>query len=191
MVTDDKLINIANDAWDKHIQSAVNKFLKSAVVIDNQPYVNNLNASSINIATLSPADSGLGDETYQLNAPASNTIENSYHNIDIRTISDEFTKNGIACAFVLPDNENKDRQTKRERAVTAAKIADLVVIDWYLEEQDPSLTMDILESISQSDNNENGRLRLICVYTGEPLNEHLFQDVITAFSKGGIVVNKK
>lgn len=172
----------AKDIWNEHIQSAVKDFLKTAVVIDNEPWVNQNHAE---IATPEFLDNGLGEELPELAVPDAVVSENR-HDLDVRAISDDFASKGIACAFVLPDDNDTQDVEKINRAVAAAKVSDLVIIDWYLKKQDESLTLQILQKISESDSLENGRLRLICIYTGEPLKSNIFNDAKEYIHKGGI-----
>lgn len=182
-------------AWSQHIQGAVSEFLKTAVVIDNQPWVRPSKKKSATEAQESGAtDSGMGEETdYQATPPTTTAEpEDHLHDIDLRAVSDAFVSQGVACAFVLPDDEDPTAspELKIERAVAAAKISDLVVIDWYLADKSESLTLQILKRISESDSEENGRLRLICVYTGEPLKDSILEDIIKSLKDGGVTVEK-
>lgn len=173
--------------WSEHIEGAVKEFLKTAVVIDNQPWVREkLEAPTITPAL--PADNGLDGELIAIQAPVAHVDAEQLHDLDLRAVSDQFASHGIACAFVLPDDEDTQHEQKIVRAVSAAKVSDLVIIDWYLKKQDSSLTLSILKKIAESDSSENGRLRLICIYTGEPLSDSIFTDVKDFLSKGGIRV---
>lgn len=167
--------------WQQHVKAAVLKFLKTAVVIDNQPYVK----SRVSQPTEPIQNSGLGDDVEVLTAPEHSASSADIHDLDIRNITDAFINEGIACAFVLPE-EQTDDSIKIQRALQASKVSDLVIIDWYLKDSDESLTLQILEQIARSDIDEKGRLRLVCVYTGQPLNEHIFHDVLNSFRRGGI-----
>lgn len=181
--------------WSEHIRGAVKEFLKTAVVIDNQPWVQEITSSTAANAA-PPTDSGLGDEVSALSEPTAEEVaiateeEKNRHNLNIRAISDVFASEGVACAFVLPDDRDIDTKQKINRAVSAAKVSDLVVIDWYLEPKSSSLTLKILEELATADSNENGRLRLICVYTGEPLGESILTDVMNKLGAGGVSFNK-
>ncbi len=167
--------------WQQHVEDAVLKFLKTAVVIDNQPYVKSRVSQPIEPIQ----SSGLGDDVGVLTAPEHSASSADIHDLDIRNITDAFITQGIACAFVLPE-EQTDDSIKIQRALQASKVSDLVVIDWYLKDSDESLTLQILEQIARSDIEEKGRLRLVCVYTGQPLNEHIFDEILNSFSRGGI-----
>ncbi|MEL7981627.1 response regulator receiver domain [Vreelandella titanicae] len=174
-----------SEDWNQHIKRAVSEFLKTAVIMDNQPWVREQNIDRSG-QVASNEDTGFDEALPELVVPDS-SAEGPTHDLDIRAVSDVFALNGIACAFVLPDDNVAEDQRKIERAVAAAKVSDLVVIDWYLKQQDESLTLNILQEIAKSDTRENGRLRLICVYTGEPLKDSILSDVSCFLKKGGVV----
>lgn len=171
--------------WQQHVKYAVLKFLKTAVVIDNQPYVQSRVSQLIEPAQ----NTGLGDGASVLTISEHSVGSADVHDLDIRNITDAFINHGIACAFVLPE-EKADDSIKIQRALQASKVSDLVVIDWYLKDADESLTLQILEQIARSDIDEKGRLRLVCVYTGQPLNDRLFTDALTSFRNGGIELQR-
>lgn len=171
------------DKWNNYIQRAVKKFLKTAVIIDNQP---SLAPSTFLAKECLDFDSGMDGFSYNIDSENTPDIDTETHDLDIRRISDLFTESGISCAFVLPNDSDTDSQRKQTRALRAAKASDLIIIDWYLEPKSPSLTLRILKEIASSDTKEHGRLRLICVYTGEPLKEEIFRDIKNSLESGGI-----
>ncbi|MEY8709478.1 response regulator receiver domain [Mangrovibacter phragmitis] len=170
-------------AWNIHTHKAIMKFLKTAVIIDNQPWIR-----TGRLPTTLYHDSGMDGPKKELTPPTQEHID-SPHDLDLRSVSDIFSEKGISCAFVLPDDSNNDRQQKINRALLAAKNSDLVVIDWYLESNSSGLTLQILQKIAENDSNENGRLRLICVYTGESLTSGIFSDIKKSLSSGGVTVS--
>ncbi|WP_434572999.1 hypothetical protein J3P88_28420 [Pseudomonas sp. Z3-6] len=178
----------AQDLWSDHVQGAVMKFLKTAVVIDNQPYVKK-RTSTPPVPAPAQVDSGMGDEVTTLTIPASATTQSAgAHDLDIRKISDVFAESGVACAFVLPDDDDTNVEEIKRRILSATKPSDIVVIDWYLRPQDSSLTLQLLQEIAESDQTENGRMRLLCVYTGEGLDNGIFNDVKGYLSAGGLTL---
>ncbi|MCU1737003.1 MULTISPECIES: response regulator receiver domain [unclassified Pseudomonas] len=171
--------------WSDHIQRAVGKFLKTAVVIDNQPYIKESYRAVVNGESLR-SDSGLGGDLGALVEPSEQAPQAGVHDLDLRKVSDVFAERGVACAFVLPDDAVNDDDAKKKRALCAARASDIVVIDWYLKRQDASLTLQILKEVAESDCQENGRMRLICVYTGEPLDNAIFEDIKEHLAQGGL-----
>jgi len=91
--------------------------------------------------------------------------------VPIKPLADAFLDKQIVCGVLKPTKADKDKAII-ERAVRAALVADIVIIDWYLRKGDESLALSILTEILVKDRDSKGRLRLILVYTSAiPLNE--------------------
>ena len=91
--------------------------------------------------------------------------------VQIKPLADAFLDKRIVCGVLKP--EQTDNEAKiTERAVRAATVADVVIIDWYLRPNQDGLARSILTKILTEDRDLNGRLRLVIVYTSaDPLVE--------------------
>lgn len=191
--------------WSEHCLSAVKRFIKNAVIIDNEPVLGR--ATEVVATALNQPDStGMGggvisESAFDVKSPsgdnklstipsADNGIETiDAHTLDIRQVTDAFVEAGIACSFVLPCDEDSNEENKITRVLSAAKLTDIVVIDWYLHNDSPTLTMRVLKELAKSDTSEGGRLRLIAVYTGQVVTDAIFRDIKNSLNQGGISVN--
>lgn len=183
--------------WREHCRSAVRKFVMNAVVVDNDPFISGEGSVSRgSVAVAQVEDDGMG--AANVDSTSATPIEDSEpekkdlngHPLDVQAISDAFADQDIACAFVLPKNADPD-ETVKKRVLVAAIPADIVIIDWKLRNGSHSLTLEILKEIAEKDVAENGRLRLICVYTGEPQIADITRASIKALEGGGLVFDKK
>ena len=180
--------------WLKHCLSSARKFLKNAVVIDNEPFVESVRKIPIDEFRIVAPDDGMNDiAILEESIPIQQVAEEhedsiDLHRLDVRKVSDAFAEEGLNCAFVLPDDNNFDEEIVVRRVLNAALISDIVVIDWYLYGDSPNLTRRILREIASSDVAENGRLRFICIYTGQPVVDQIYMDVRESLSEGGIYV---
>lgn len=178
-------------AWRDHCRGAVRSFVMNAVVVDNEPSLAGNKLSQKTARSAQPDDDGMGggDTDEEQNATstgnASDDIEENIHSLDVQAISDAFSDHDIACAFVLPKEKDPD-DIVLKRVLSAAFPADIIVIDWKLRNGSHQLTQDILKKIAEKDVAENGRLRLICVYTGEPHIDEITRDAVDALRKGGL-----
>lgn len=193
----DELALGQQEAWQQHCLSAVKKFLKSAVVIDNEPFVRSGPSSAALDFTLQAPNDGMSGASdiampaqFEMGTAELEPSPENPHQLDVRKISDAFAENGLACAFVLPDDEAFDEEAVVRRVLNSAIIADIVVIDWFLYDSSPNLTKRILREIAESDIAENGRLRFICVYTGQPLTDGVSHDVRESLGLGGVTVEE-
>ena len=134
--------------FDERCREIVRRFLVSAVVVDDKPYY----AKAPVKLSRSPsrADRTDGDEK---------PVKPSVQSLDAGAITESFSKVGIICGVVKPVGEG-------DIDVVAVERADLVVIDWKLDD-DGKRAMKLIRSILDSDRDKDQRLRLIVVYTGE------------------------
>jgi len=192
----------AKKAWREHCKSAVRKFVMTAVVIDNEAKLDSQSedetANKPEMKVAVSHDDGLaGGYSQEANDSQCQESDLSDERNDtardnelyIRPISDAFAEEGITCSFVLPNRTITDKPAILERTLKAATISDIVIIDWYLSDKDPAVTKEILEKIARDDTEkEKGRLRLICVYTGQTDHgmDTVLEDACAALEKGGL-----
>ena len=187
------------EAWHNHCLSAVRRFVMNAVVIDNQPKLATRDADTVAPQTAVPSEDGMGlndtdtdaDEVEAASDGNSAIVEAEVprylQDLDIRGISDAFAQNEISCAFVLPnDDTDHDDDAIVKRVLAAAIPSDIVIVDWYLRDNDPLLTEKILRKIAENDVAERGRMRLICIYTGMPQMTEVFRLAKECLEKGGL-----
>lgn len=182
--------------WLAHCLSSAKKFLKNAVVIDNEPFIKGQSSAVRVDFSLQAPDDGMGTAPVLESASSTDILGSDIvdsenpHKLDVRKVSDAFAEIGLACAFVLPDDEGDDEEGVVRRVLNSALISDIIVIDWYLYDDSPSLTKRILKEIAENDVTENGRLRFICVYTGQPLINEVGADVKEAIARGGVYLEQ-
>jgi hypothetical protein len=100
------------------------------------------------------------------------------HELDAKALTDAFHGIEVVCGLYKPrpDEQPVDLATK------AARHADIVILDWYLDTGNNSTkAKEVIRSILRQDLRENGRLRLIAVYTGAPdlptMAREVFEDL--------------
>ena len=110
--------------------------------------------------------------------------------LNIRDMSDAFADEGVACAFVLP-RQDENEQLVLKRVLASALPADILIMDWMLKGRQQGNSEEILQEIAKSDVEEKGRIRLICIYTAEPQIPQIARDAIEALEAGGLVFTEK
>ncbi|HCF7185721.1 response regulator receiver domain [Pseudomonas aeruginosa] len=170
--------------WVGHVRKAVRRFLKTAVVVDNEP---GLSREPVKVAEIAlPADAWSDNSDYKAASPDVAGKSPEANVLDIRKISDSFAEQDMVCAFVLPENSDDEVEKIKSRVVSAARSADILVMDWQLKPGSSGLTLKILREIAESDASENGRMRLICIYTGEVLDDHVFSQAKEHLAVSGV-----
>ncbi|WP_423206634.1 hypothetical protein E2974_15870 [Paracoccus yeei] len=149
---------------------ATKRFLKTAIVIDDEisaqppvqvpegdlaepPLLANLPEEAQEVVVLDAGQQAHGKDA----------------EVQIKPLADAFLDKRIVCGVLKPEVADSDAQVI-DRAVRAATVADVVIIDWYLRPNQDNLALSILEKILKEDRELNGRLRLVIVYTSaDPL----------------------
>lgn len=171
---------------------ATRRFLKTAIVIDDEivadneaPFVvldvdadGNQNVDSVPpFAIIAPyteldalkGPAGDGSTEHKVMAEDSATAKAAQ--VRIKPLADAFLDKQIVCGVLKPEIADDDKKVV-ERAVRAAAVADIVIIDWFLRKNKDSLARAILTTILKDDAARSGRLRTVLVYTtATPLAE--------------------
>jgi Response receiver domain len=84
--------------------------------------------------------------------------------LDAKVLSEAFLGKNMICGLYRPARGDN----MVERTAGAARLADIVIVDWYLDDRGSRAAKDIILNVLKADAEENGRLRLIAVYTSQP-----------------------
>jgi hypothetical protein len=84
--------------------------------------------------------------------------------LNAKVLSEAFLGKNMICGLYRPAAGDN----MVESTTGAARQADIVVVDWHLEEGSSRAAKDIILSLLKADAEENGRLRLVAVYTSQP-----------------------
>lgn len=95
--------------------------------------------------------------------------------LDAESVIDGFAEIGSVCA-VLKANPN---DSFRRRTVRAARRADIIILDWRINDSTGDEALNVLREILQGDEGTE-RLRMIAIYTGEPDLEKIYERVRNA-----------
>lgn len=99
--------------------------------------------------------------------------------LDAKALTDAFLAAEVICGVHKPTEGDESVSL----AVKAAKRADIVVVDWYLQNQSSAKAKDIIKGVLKSDVQEHGRLRLIAIYTSEPGRAEVAKDLLAALER--------
>jgi hypothetical protein len=83
------------------------------------------------------------------------------HNLDVKPLVDSFAERGIVCGVIAPAPGVSVTAT----TVRAAERADIVLLDWQINDDDGCTALSIISELMRKDKGE--RLRFIAIYTGE------------------------
>ncbi|WP_245687118.1 response regulator receiver domain [Streptacidiphilus griseoplanus] len=113
--------------------------------------------------------------------------------LNVAVLTDASADIGLTCAVLRPREEEQRDGTLHRRLVRAARRADVLVLDWQLnDESDGQAALRLLSDVAQEDKRGQGRLRLVCFYTSHPdldgvfgaVERHLGEAVLSSSGPG-------
>ena len=98
------------------------------------------------------------------------------HKLNAKLLIDKAMDLGLICSVLRP----KEGENFRDRVVRAAQVADIVCLDWEIYGDGGEAASKIISAIIRKDAEQNGRLRLIAVYTGGTRNVDIPDQILNA-----------
>lgn len=151
-------------------QAAVEAFVRTAILIDNEPTAEAPVAGS-DVAMVAStvtygADQPAASPTPPTAESGSNVValEAMSHRLWVQPVTNGFASRRITCGFYFPANDDAGVV---DTALNAARHVDATIVDWHLRPNDPGPARELISRLIHDDRKAGGRLRLIIVYTGE------------------------
>lgn len=153
-----------NSSFASHIESLVEDFLETALVVDDEglppgpPTAATDEGEPVAVRTR---------EDLSLRPPTEGEVLalEAQHPLASKELTDAFADLGIACGVLAP---LKDDKLIRDRLLRVAARADLVVLDWDLHRDKGATALELMKALLDQDASaERRRLRIIAVYTGQ------------------------
>ena len=161
----------STEVFKSRSREIAKRFLQTAVVVDDEAY---MTSDRMDVAkgevvapgrrTLAPSQRDPG--------PVGRGKE---HTLDARSVMDSFAALGVICGVVGPD----------QAAMETMRQADIVVLDWRLQKEDPQYALKLLRVLLTGEGDRNS-LRLVAIYTGEAGFEDIYESVFTQLEKTGL-----
>ena len=152
-------------------REAVESFLQSVVVLDDLAEMSPAGGTPTTEVVSEPLTS---PDYPQSASPVDSVANRDPQGVPLHaeSVISGFADIGSVCAVLsaAPGREF------RERTVSAAKRADIVVLDWKIQDSVGNEALQVMREILQDDR-YGGRLRLMAIYTGEPNLSEIHQRV--------------
>jgi Response receiver domain len=156
---------MASLTFDNLVIKAVERFLQSAVVVDDRAFLpsaiqpTRLRTPTREAETLAEIE----EETTQGSVSDSEVGDPANTPLNAKEIVDAFAARGVVCGVLRPSADEAD--AVRLVAPRAIRRSDLIIVDWHLHGDDGEATIALLRDVVQ----EAGEaMRLVAVYTGDP-----------------------
>lgn len=160
--------------------NAAREFAQTMIVIDDEANLVPEEPRSQPVGPLRPPS-----RVTQATAPADTSAEHVVsekpdpHKLNAKLLTDKAMDLGLICSVLRPDAA----EHFLARVVRAAKVADIVCLDWEIFEDGGDAASKIIAAIIRADDKQNGRLRLIAVYTGDKTNNKILDKILGAIPK--------
>ena len=147
------------------------RFLQTAVVVDDEAYMTSVpndvpkggvvvpGRRALTVARVDSSPGGRGRE----------------HTLNAKAVIDSFASLGVICGVVGPTHSAMEMMIQ----------ADIVVLDWRLQEEDPKYAQKLLRDLLTGEGNRNS-LRLVAIYTGEAGLEDIYEAVVAQLEETGL-----
>ena len=150
------------EEFGRRSREIARRFLQTAVVVDDEAYMTSDRSDMPNGEVVTPGR--LAGGTSQADrGPVGRGTE---HTLNARSVIDSFAALGVICGVVGPS----------QSAIETMRQADIVVLDWRLQEDDPNYVLSLLNDLLTGEVDRNS-LRLVAIYTGEARLEEIYQAV--------------
>lgn len=168
----------AANAFQDYRLSGVRRFLQTAVVIDNEAEMRAVPVPSTEpkvaqrkpagvlkqgSAPMEPKEAAAAPAPEGVKRKQNTPVPGAAGSLNAKLLTDAFSEREIICGLYRPE----PGENMVNLATNAAKHADVVIVDWLLENNSSVKAVEIIIAILKDDIAGNGRLRLLSVYTSQ------------------------
>nr|VFK29767.1 MAG: hypothetical protein BECKMB1821G_GA0114241_105313 [Candidatus Kentron sp. MB]VFK33871.1 MAG: hypothetical protein BECKMB1821I_GA0114274_105513 [Candidatus Kentron sp. MB]VFK76475.1 MAG: hypothetical protein BECKMB1821H_GA0114242_105813 [Candidatus Kentron sp. MB] len=171
---------IADNAFQQQMSETAARFLQSVVVLDDKVVCDPPSEA----ANIFRAATGLQEPTKRNATKASGPIpktelesgangKNGKHRFELFQVVHGFAVRGVVCGTLNPLSEDGgNRNAAFQGILKAGKRADIVILDWQINNDKGRMAMELIEELMGADSEAHAaRRRLILIYTGDDVND--------------------
>lgn len=149
-------------AFDDSCKRAATEFLQTVVVVDNMASYeagDQLATEAVQVSELTAPDIFSSADAADAETVAPRTPPDA---LNAAIVSQSFASAGLVCSILRPTKSDR----LEEEVLEAAARADILVLDWQMDDQG-GLAITITRRLIEQDEQVGGRLRLIAIYTAQ------------------------
>lgn len=147
------------------------RFLQTAVVVDDEAYMETERANVVNRDVVVPSRRTVSAIAAE-ERPVGRGLQ---HTLNARAVMDSFSALGVICGVVGP----------QQAAMEVMRQADIVVLDWLLQDGDSRLALRLLRDLLTGEVDRDS-LRLVAIYTGESRLEDICSTIVAELRDTGL-----
>lgn len=167
-----------NDDFYQQRYAAAKMFAQTMIVVDDEAsleLVPEQATNNVNRPERGQQVAAAGDE-------AAFNGQDFTHALDAKSLVDKAMEIGLVCS-VLKHRREDDQERLKTRVLKAAMRVDIVCLDWKIHRNEGETACLLIKEIVRYDQEQNGRLRLIAIYTGERARNKILKRVLKNFTK--------
>ena len=152
-----------NDDFCEQRLAAAQMFAQTMIVVDDEASLEPIPERVLENNVDRP---GRGDQAAVPRDEASSNGQAFTHALDAKSLVDKAMEIGLVCS-VLKHRREDNQERFKTRVLKAAMRVDIVCLDWKIHRNEEKTACLLIKEIVRQDQKQNGRLRLIAIYTGE------------------------
>jgi len=140
------------------------RFLQTIVVVDDRAFFYEEERPHTDLKK--PGRTTHSDTGKEADMEQRDQVKTDTHELNAKELIDCFAKKGLVCSIIRPERASEKLGPK---TIAVSKRADIVVLDWVINNVRGEKTLELIEGITKDDAGmaSDNRVRLIVVYTGE------------------------
>ena len=159
---------VSAEEFARRSRELAQRFLQTAVVVDDEAYMDLYRSDAPKEPVVVP-----GRRTATSSQEDKSSVgRSSEHTLNAGSVIDSFSALGVICGVVAP----------REQAIESMRQADIVVLDWLLQEGDSQCALRLLRKLLAGEVDRNS-LRLVAIYTGEARLDKIYEAVFAELTQ--------
>lgn len=192
--------------FKQHSERIVRKFLQTIMVVDDRAYFEDKESTAIPTEVITPGPPRfnaleLDEETDVKSVEESNDVPlnedtsdeetaekepslDKAHELNAKSLIENFAQRGMVCAVIRP--KDVEVELLEDKVYPLAENCDIVMFDWVLyDATDGGKVKELISEITKRSSEEEKRLRLIVVYTGQLELADITEQIKTALEEAG------
>ena len=167
-----------NDDFSQQRLAVAKRFAQTMIVVDDEASLEPIPEQVPNYVD----HPGRGHQVAAAGDEAALNGQNITHALDAKSLVDKAMEIGLICS-VLQHREGETSEQLKTRVLKAATRVDIVCLDWRIHGEQGKTACLLIKEIVQQDQKQNGRLRLIAIYTGEQARNKILKEVKKSFAR--------
>lgn len=161
-------------SFDDDRETAAKLFAQTMIVVDDEAFQHAAEERPEPVSKLKmPGRTAKATNSIPQVADVTKKNTRADYTLDARQLIEASLDLGIVCSVLRVQKKTRPKT----KLIKASKSADIVSLDWEIEGDSGALALDLIVGIVKSDIRQNGRIRLISIYTSERNRTDILKEI--------------